>query len=120
MSTTPDPALDTHRFALDTHRFALDTHRFAPRHISLTDAERANAVARTIRCPQCRIESVAESNVGIAREIRADIARRIDAGETDDQIADRIAAAVGTKWAGHQINRVNFVRPARTMSQIGG
>jgi cyclic pyranopterin phosphate synthase len=27
---------------------------------------------------------------------------------------------VGTKWAGHQINQVNFVRPARTMSQIGG
>jgi cytochrome c-type biogenesis protein CcmH/NrfF len=50
------------------------------------DAERANAVARTIRCPQCRSESVAESNVGIAREIRADIARRIDTGETDDQI----------------------------------
>ena len=48
-----------------------------------SDAERANAVARTIRCPQCRGESVAESNVGISREIRADIARRIDAGDTD-------------------------------------
>ncbi len=41
-------------------------------------------------------------------------------GETDDQIAERIAAAVGTKWAGHQINQVNFVRPSRSMSQIGG
>lgn len=51
-----------------------------------TDAERANAVARTIRCPQCRSESVAESNVAIAREIRADIGRRIDSGESDDQI----------------------------------
>ena len=51
-----------------------------------TDAERANAVARTIRCPQCRSESVAESNVGIAREIRGDIARRIDSGQTDDEI----------------------------------
>jgi len=27
---------------------------------------------------------------------------------------------VGTKWAGHQINQVNFIRPKRTMSQIGG
>ena len=51
-----------------------------------SDAERANSVARTTRCPQCRSESVAESNVGIARKIRADIARRIDAGETDDEI----------------------------------
>ena len=41
-------------------------------------------------------------------------------GETDDQIATRIAVAVGTKWAGHQINQVTFVRPSRTMSQIGG
>jgi cyclic pyranopterin phosphate synthase len=41
-------------------------------------------------------------------------------GETDDQIARRIEAAVGTKWAGHQINQVNFIRPKRTMSQIGG
>ena len=51
-----------------------------------TEAERANSIARTIRCPQCQSESVAESNVGIAREIRADIARRVDAGETDDEI----------------------------------
>ena len=31
-----------------------------------------------------------------------------------------IQRAVGTKWAGHQINQVTFVRPKRTMSQIGG
>ena len=41
-------------------------------------------------------------------------------GESDDDIAQRIASAVGTKWAGHQINQVNFIRPKRTMSQIGG
>jgi hypothetical protein len=31
-----------------------------------------------------------------------------------------VAADVGRKWAGHQIGRVTFVRPARSMSQIGG
>ncbi len=41
-------------------------------------------------------------------------------GETDDQIAGRIEAAVGTKWAGHKINQINFIRPKRSMSQIGG
>lgn len=41
-------------------------------------------------------------------------------GETDDQIAARIEAAVATKWAGHQINQVNFTRPSKSMSQIGG
>lgn len=51
-----------------------------------TDAERVSALAATIRCPQCTGQSVAESNVAIAREIRADIRRRVDAGESDDQI----------------------------------
>ena len=40
--------------------------------------------------------------------------------DLDDAVADVIERAVGTKWAGHQINQVNFVRPKRTMSQIGG
>jgi cyclic pyranopterin phosphate synthase len=41
-------------------------------------------------------------------------------GATDDEIAQLIIDAVGTKWAGHQINQVNFIRPNRSMSQIGG
>jgi cyclic pyranopterin phosphate synthase len=41
-------------------------------------------------------------------------------GGSDADIEACIEAAVGTKWAGHQINQVNFIRPARTMSQIGG
>jgi len=41
-------------------------------------------------------------------------------GADDDALAALIERAVGTKWAGHQINQVNFVRPNRSMSQIGG
>jgi cyclic pyranopterin phosphate synthase len=41
-------------------------------------------------------------------------------GASDDELADRIAANVSTKWAGHRINQPVFVRPRRTMSQIGG
>jgi cyclic pyranopterin phosphate synthase len=44
----------------------------------------------------------------------------LDAADLDDRLAGAIAAAVGTKWAGHHIGRVDFVRPARSMSQIGG
>lgn len=51
-----------------------------------SDGERVSQLAATIRCPQCRGQSVAESNVAIAREIRADIRNRIGAGETDDEI----------------------------------
>ncbi len=42
------------------------------------------------------------------------------AGASDDELTVEIQRAVGTKWAGHQINQVNFVRPNRSMSQIGG
>ncbi len=29
-------------------------------------------------------------------------------------------SAVASKWAGHRINTVQFVRPSKSMSQIGG
>jgi cyclic pyranopterin phosphate synthase len=41
-------------------------------------------------------------------------------GGTDDDLAAAMAGNVAAKWAGHSINRVEFVRPARSMSQIGG
>jgi len=49
---------------------------------------------------------------------------RVGAGlaetDLDDRLAAAIAGAVGTKWAGHRIGDDDFVRPARSMSQIGG
>lgn len=41
-------------------------------------------------------------------------------GGSDDDLGAAIAGAVGTKWAGHHIGAVEFVRPERSMSQIGG
>jgi cyclic pyranopterin phosphate synthase len=41
-------------------------------------------------------------------------------GADDNAIAAEIQRAVGTKWAGHNIGNVTFVRPRRSMSQIGG
>jgi GTP 3',8-cyclase len=38
----------------------------------------------------------------------------------DDALAAEVQRAVGLKWAGHKIGNVNFIRPARSMSQIGG
>ena len=42
------------------------------------------------------------------------------AGGSDDDLSDAIEACVGAKWAGHAIDQVQFVRPRRSMSQIGG
>jgi hypothetical protein len=42
------------------------------------------------------------------------------AGATDELIRDFVAAAVWQQEAGHKIGQADFVRPAKTMSQIGG
>jgi GTP 3',8-cyclase len=47
-------------------------------------------------------------------------AEGLAAPDLDDRLAEAVAAAVGTKWAGHRVGMVDFVRPARSMSQIGG
>jgi GTP 3',8-cyclase len=49
-----------------------------------------------------------------------DLRAILRSGGSDDDLAAEIERAVGTKWAGHRIGQVNFVRPARSMSQIGG
>jgi cyclic pyranopterin phosphate synthase len=41
-------------------------------------------------------------------------------GGDDDELAEAIRAEVAGKWAGHSIGRVQFVRPDRSMSRIGG
>jgi cyclic pyranopterin phosphate synthase len=41
-------------------------------------------------------------------------------GGSDDDIEAAVRGAVAGKWAGHQIGQVTFVRPPRSMSQIGG
>jgi cyclic pyranopterin phosphate synthase len=41
-------------------------------------------------------------------------------GATDAELGDIAARAVGLKWAGHRIGKIDFVRPRRSMSQIGG
>jgi cyclic pyranopterin phosphate synthase len=50
----------------------------------------------------------------------ADLRSLLRSGADDDDLASAISAAVGTKWAGHRIGQVNFIRPSRSMSQIGG
>jgi cyclic pyranopterin phosphate synthase len=49
-----------------------------------------------------------------------DVRAVMRSGGTDDDVAAVVARAVGLKWAGHSIGQVNFIRPDRSMSQIGG
>jgi cyclic pyranopterin phosphate synthase len=49
-----------------------------------------------------------------------DLRDLLRSGASDDGLSAAIEACVGAKWAGHAINQVHFIRPGRSMSQIGG
>lgn len=53
---------------------------------STSAQERVDGITRELRCPTCQSESVYESRSATADAIRADVARRVEAGESDAQI----------------------------------
>jgi len=60
-----------------------------------TDAERVQAIAESVACPACSGQSVASSDVAASRNLRADIERRVAAGEGADEIRAAYAARFG-------------------------
>ena len=62
-----------------------------------TAAERVQALAGEMRCPDCQALSVAESRTQAALAIRAEIERQVAAGRTDDQVRDDFVASYG-EW----------------------
>ena len=71
-------------------------------------------------CDRVRLTADGQFRTCLFATDEFDLRGAIRTGESDDQLAARIERAVGTKWAGHHINQVDFVRPSRSMSQIGG
>ncbi len=71
-------------------------------------------------CDRVRLTADGQLRTCLFATDEFDLRAAVRRGETDDDLARRIEAAVATKWAGHRINQVNFVRPNRSMSQIGG
>jgi cyclic pyranopterin phosphate synthase len=71
-------------------------------------------------CDRVRLTADGQFRTCLFATTEFDLRQLMRDGATDDDLAAEIQRAVGTKWAGHQINQVTFVRPRRTMSQIGG
>jgi len=51
-----------------------------------SNAERVDAIAKTIKCPVCRSESVFDSKAQASQNIRDEIARQVATGRTDGEI----------------------------------
>jgi cyclic pyranopterin phosphate synthase len=71
-------------------------------------------------CDRVRLTAEGQFRTCLFATTEFDLRALLRNGASDDELAAEIQRAVGTKWAGHQINQVTFVRPKRTMSQIGG
>lgn len=57
-----------------------------------SDEQRAQALERTIRCPSCAGQSVANSETPSARAVKLLIRERIAAGDSDEEIRDYVAS----------------------------
>ncbi len=72
------------------------------------------------RCDRVRITSDGKFRTCLFSLQETDLRSMLRGGKSDEEIADVLVAAVWKKEEGHLINRPGFVRPERTMSQIGG
>ena len=64
---------------------------------SATDAERTDALAAELRCPDCQGLSVSDSQTAAAREIRRQIDELVAAGATDDEVRAHFTSRYG-EW----------------------
>jgi cyclic pyranopterin phosphate synthase len=71
-------------------------------------------------CDRVRLTADGQFRTCLFATDEFDLKTLLRSGADNDALAAEIERAVGTKWAGHQINQVNFIRPNRSMSQIGG
>ena len=71
-------------------------------------------------CDRVRLTADGQFRNCLFATSETDLRSLLRSGAGDDEIAAAVADSVAAKWAGHQINRVHFVRPRRSMSQIGG
>ena len=71
-------------------------------------------------CDRVRLTAEGQLRTCLFATREFDLRAIVRSGGSDDDLAAEIVRAVGTKWAGHAIGQVTFIRPKRSMSQIGG
>lgn len=62
---------------------------------AVTTSERTYQLAAQFACPKCQGQSIAESDIPIAREIRNEIAQRLEQGQTESQIRQYLVSIYG-------------------------
>ncbi|GJM39563.1 MAG: GTP 3',8-cyclase [Acidimicrobiales bacterium] len=71
-------------------------------------------------CDRVRITADGQFRNCLFATDETDVRALLRDDSSDDVIAAALERTVAAKWAGHQINQVHFIRPRRSMSEIGG
>jgi cyclic pyranopterin phosphate synthase len=71
-------------------------------------------------CDRIRLTAEGQLRSCLFAADEVDLRALVRGGATDDEVADAVRRCVAGKWAGHMIGQATFVRPRRSMSQIGG
>ena len=70
-------------------------------------------------CDRVRITADGQFRSCLFATDETDVRALLRDGSSDDVVAEALERTVAAKWAGHQINQVRFIRPRRSMSEIG-
>ena len=71
-------------------------------------------------CDRVRLTADGQLRACLFATEETDLRAILRSGGSDDDLAAAISQTVAGKWAGHGISSVAFIRPARSMSEIGG
>ncbi len=67
---------------LGTAQASIDTYEFS----SQAERERYRTLVEELRCPKCQNQNIADSDAPIAMDMRDEIFKKLEAGESDEQI----------------------------------
>lgn len=70
---------------------AIDTYEFD----SEADRQRYRTLVEELRCPKCQNQNIADSDAPIALDLREQIFRMLEKGESDQQIIDFLVSRYG-------------------------
>ncbi|HUE94297.1 cytochrome c-type biogenesis protein [Pseudomonas sp.] len=76
---------------LGTAQAAIDTYEFA----SEAERERYRNLVEELRCPKCQNQNIADSDAPIAMDLRAQIFRMLEEGQSNEQIIDFLVSRYG-------------------------
>ena len=74
-----------------TAQAAIDTYEFA----SEAERQRYRQLTEELRCPKCQNQNIADSNAPIAMDLRAEIYRMLDEGQSNQQIVEFLVDRYG-------------------------